>query len=288
VGEAVATVAVRPALRTAVLTVAALGCFAANSLLARAALRPGLVDAATFTAVRVASGALALAGLALARRRGAPRAGSWGSGFAIFAYAAAFSLAYVRIAAGPGALILFVAVQGSMIGWSVVRGVGPRGAQWAGIAIAGAGLVLLTVPGASAPDPIGAALMVVAGSAWGVYSVRGRSATDPVATTAGNFLRALPFAAAFALAAPGLRHASASGLALAVMSGAVTSGGGYVLWYAALPALGAARAASVQLAVPVLAAAAAVAILGEPLTLRLVVAGTAILAGIGLSIRPRR
>jgi drug/metabolite transporter (DMT)-like permease len=175
-----------------------------------------------------------------------------------------------------------------MIGWSIARGVGPRGAQWAGIAIAGAGLVLLTLPGASAPDPLGAALMVVAGSAWGVYSVRGRSATNAIATTAGNFLRALPFAAAFALAGPGAARASTSGLVLAAISGALTSGGGYVLWYAALPALGAARAASVQLAVPVLAAAAAAAILGEPLTLRLVAAGAAILAGIGLSVRPRR
>jgi drug/metabolite transporter (DMT)-like permease len=274
-------------LRTAALTAAALACFAANSLLCRAALRPRLIDAATFTLVRVASGAAVLAALALARAPGGLREGSWASAAALFAYAATFSLAYLRLHAGTGALLLFAAVQATMIGWSLAHGAAMGAARWLGAALAAAGLALLTLPGAGSPDPAGAALMVAAGVAWGVYSIRGRSAADPAATTAGNFVRALPLAAAFALAAGGGGRASAAGLALAAISGAVTSGGGYVAWYAALPALGAARAGTLQLAVPVLAAAAGVALLGEPITARLALAAAAILAGIALAIRPR-
>jgi drug/metabolite transporter (DMT)-like permease len=274
-------------LRTGLVTALALTCFAANSLLCRAALRPGLVDPATFTAVRVASGAVVLAALVLVRGKGGPRQGSWISAAVLFAYAAAFSLAYVRLHAGTGALLLFASVQATMLAWSLRAGATFRAVQWLGIAIAAAGLVLLTAPGAASPGLAGAGLMVAAGVAWGVYSIRGRSAADPVATTAGNFVRALPLAVAWAVASAASSHGSGAGLALAAISGAVTSGGGYVLWYTALPVLGAARAGTLQLAVPVLAAAAGVVLLGEPLTFRLVVAAAAIVAGIALAVRAR-
>ncbi len=274
------------ALRTTLLTAATLACFAANSLLCRAALGPRRIDPATFTWVRLLSGAAVLALLLLAGRR-RPRGGSPGSALALFLYAGAFSLAYVRIGAGVGALLLFAAVQVTMVGWSVLRGLRPGRAQVIGIGIAVAGLLWLTLPGASAPEAAGTALMLGAGVAWGAYSLRGGAARDPLATTAHNFLLALPLAAA--LAAVALRHASATpaGVALAVASGALASGGGYSLWYAVVPGLGATRAAAVQLAVPVLAGAGATAFLGERLTPRIAAAGALILAGIAFTLRSR-
>ncbi len=273
-------------LRTAALTAATLVCFAANSLLCRAALRPRLVDAATFTSIRLVSGGAALSLILVARRRARPSGGSLGSALALFAYAATFSLAYLRIGAGVGALLLFAAVQVTMVGWSVARGAHPTRAQWVGIAVALSGLAYLALPGASAPDPAGAGLMIAAGVGWGVYSLRGRSARDPVATNADNFLRALPAALALNVA---LLPASATrtGVLLAVASGALASGGGYALWYAVVPALGATRAAAVQLAVPALAGLGATLFLGERLTVRIAVAGAAILAGIALTLRRR-
>jgi drug/metabolite transporter (DMT)-like permease len=272
-------------LRIATLTAATLCCFAANSLLCRAALRPHLVDAATFTSVRLASGAAALALLVAIARRARPAGGTWGSALALFVYAAAFSLAYVRIGAGVGALLLFAAVQVTMVGWSVARGARPRRVQALGIGIALAGLAWLAAPGASAPDPGGAALMLLAGGAWGVYSLRGRTATDPLAINAHNFALGVPLALALSLALARQASATPAGLALAVASGAVASGGGYSLWYMVVPALGATRAAAVQLAVPVLAGLGATAVLGERLTLRIAVAGAAIVAGIALTLR---
>ena len=273
--------------RTAALTAATLLCFAANSLLCRAALRGRRIDAATFTSVRLVSGAAALALVVVARRRSLRRAGSVGSGLALFGYAAAFSLAYVRIGAGVGALLLFGAVQVTLLGWSVARGARPGAVQWLGIAVALAGLACLALPGASAPDPAGAVLMVAAGVAWGGYTLRGRSAPDPLATNGGNFLLAVPFT--IALSAASLRDfaPTAPGLLLAVASGALASAGGYSLWYEVVPALGATRAAAVQLAVPVLAGAGATALLGERLTARIALSGVAILAGIALTLRRR-
>jgi drug/metabolite transporter (DMT)-like permease len=278
---------VRPA-ATAAVTVLTLACFAANSLLARAALGRGHADAATFTLVRLASGAVALP-LLLAAARRRPRGGSWASAAALVAYAAAFSLAYLHVEAGPGALLLFAAVQATMLGWSVARGARPTRLQWIGVALALAGLAALTLPGAHAPDLAGALLMIAAGAAWGVYSIRGRSATDPVATTAANFARgaalAVPLAAALALG-EGRVHATPDGLLLAAVSGALASGGGYCLWYLALPALGTTRAAVVQLAVPAATALSAVALLGEALTARVALSAAAILGGIALTVRP--
>ena len=262
------------------LTLLALVGFAANSLLCRAALGAGSIDAASFTAIRLAAGALIL--MLLARGR---RAGSWASALALFAYAAAFSFAYLRLVTATGALILFATVQATMIGVSVARGERPRVLEWLGIAIAIAGLVVLVLPGLAAPDPLGAALMAVAGASWGIYSLRGRGATDPLAVTADNFLRALPMAALLWLAIPITGgHVAPRGIALAVASGAIASGVGYTLWYAALPALGAVRAAVVQLTVPVLAAAAGALVLHEVVTLRLAVSTGLILGGIALAL----
>ncbi|MDQ3299622.1 MAG: EamA family transporter [Myxococcota bacterium] len=263
------------------LCVAALAGFAANSLLCRAALGAGSIDAASFTAIRSASGALVL--LALAHREPVRRAGSWGSALALFAYAAAFSFAYLRLTTATGALILFATVQATMIGWGVARGERPRPFAWLGFAIAAGGLVVLTLPGLAAPDPIGGGLMAIAGASWAIYSLRGRAAVHPLAVTADNFARAVPMAAVLLVAIPFAGgHANVHGIVLAIGSGAIASGIGYSLWYAALPSLAATRAAIVQLAVPVVAAACGGLVLGEPITMRLAAATIAIIGGIAI------
>jgi drug/metabolite transporter (DMT)-like permease len=263
--------------------------FAANSLLCRAALRPPLIDFASFTAIRIGSGALMLAVLARGRI-----GGDWASASALFVYAAGFSLAYRQMSAGVGAFLLFGAVQATMIGWGLVMGEKPRALEWFGLVVALGGLGLLGLPSASAP-PIGATLlMLVAGLAWGIYSLRGRGNRAPLASTAGNFVRAVPMVAAFLLLGmTALVHVSPAyqltplGITLAICSGALASGVGYSLWYAALPSMSATRAAILQLSVPALAAAAAIVLLGEPLVPRLVVAGAVILGGVALAVLSR-
>ncbi|HEY6099474.1 MAG TPA: DMT family transporter, partial [Anaeromyxobacter sp.] len=183
---------------------------------------------------------------------------------------------------------LFAAVQATMVGYGLATGARPGPLQWTGIALATAGLAWLTLPGAGAPDAPGALLMAIAGAAWGVYSVRGRSATDPLATTADNFARSAPLGLVFLAAHAASAHATAAGILLAAVSGALASGGGYALWYAVLPALGPSRAGTLQLSVPVLATVGAVALLGEAVTARLAAAGTAILAGVALALARRR
>lgn len=278
--------------RTAVLTALALVAFAANSLLCRAALGPRLLDAASFTSIRLGAGAAVLAALVLARSRGAARsgAGSWASAAALFAYAIAFSLSYRLIPAGVGALVLFGCVQATMIGRGLFRGDGLHRREAAGLALSIAGLVVLARPGLTAPDPVGVLLMALAGIAWGVYSLRGRGVARPLEATADNFVRSVPMvlaalATAFALSAP---HATARGALLAATSGALTSGLGYVVWYAALPALEPKQAAIVQLAVPLLAAAGGVTLLGEVLTVRFLAATPLILGGIALALIQKR
>jgi drug/metabolite transporter (DMT)-like permease len=270
--------------RVAALTLLALAAFAGNSLLCRAALRDTQIDPATFTALRLASGALVLWLIVRARGAAVRTAGSWGSALALFAYASAFSFAYLSLTAATGALLLFGAVQVTMIGMGLARGERLRRLQWLGFALAFAGMVGLLLPGLSAPPLAGALLMIAAGIAWGVYSLRGRGAADPIATTAGNFLRSAPPAIALALAALPWARIDAAGTTYALLSGAITSGLGYAVWYTALKGLKAASAATVQLSVPVLTALAAIVLLAEPLTLRLVLASAVVLGGIALVI----
>ena len=272
---------------------AALVGFAANSLLCRAALGTGAIDAASFTAIRIGSGAIVLGILAAFAKKplfdDGHRAGSWVSGLALCAYAAAFSFAYLWLTTATGALILFACVQATMIGWSIVRGERPRPLEWLGLAIAAAGLVALSLPGLAAPDPIAAALMAIAGASWGIYTLRGRGAKRPLAATADNFLRAVPFAGLTLIAIPiAGGHVTTEGAILAATSGSFASGVGYSLWYAVLPQLAATRAAILQLLVPVLAAAGGVLILGEPMTTRLAGATAAIIGGIALALLARR
>ena len=277
-----------PLSRTVTLTVLAMLAFAGNSLLCRAALQHTGMDAATFTSVRLATGAATLAVLVAWRKSGpAWRAGNWPSAAALCVYAAGFSFAYVSLTAATGALLLFGAVQATMIGHGLYRGERLGALPLAGLVLAFAGIGALLLPGLSAPPLGAAALMLLAGVAWGVYSLRGRSGGDATSTTAGNFLRATPLALLLSIATLGHTAWDAPGLAYAAASGALASGVGYALWYAALPQLRATQAATVQLSVPVLAALGGVALLGEPLTLRLTLATVAILGGIGLVIRER-
>lgn len=261
----------------------ALAGFAANSLLCRAALSGTGTDPASFTALRLASGAVVLALLAWPRTGGRP-AGDWRAALWLFGYAALFSFAYLGLTAATGALLLFAAVQVTVAGAGLLTGERPGAPGLAGLALALAGVVVLLLPGLAAPPPAAALAMLAAGVAWGLYTLRGRGSRAPLADTAGNFLRTLPMAAVLlALAWPGLRL-DAGGALLAVLSGALASGLGYALWYAALPWLRAVTAASLQLLVPVLTAAAGVALLGEPLSPRLLLAGAAVLAGIALVV----
>lgn len=274
--------------RILVLTLLAMLAFAGNSLLCRAALHAGGIDAASFTTVRVVAGALALWLIVRLRQGPAERAGSWLSALALFVYAAAFSFAYLTLTAATGALLLFGAVQATMIGYAFWDGERLGGWPLLGVACALGGLLGLLLPGLSAPPLLGAGLMLVAGVAWGVYSLRGKGAGDPLLATAGNFLRAVPFALVLSLAMLGSAHADLAGAALAIASGALTSGVGYAIWYTALPGLKAASAATVQLSVPALAAVGGIVLLGEAPTLRLLIASVAILGGIALVIAEKR
>jgi drug/metabolite transporter (DMT)-like permease len=271
------------AVRTAFLSTLAMLAFAANSLLCRLALADGHIDAASFAGVRLFTGAAALA--LLLRLRGARSAGSWRAGLALALYAVPFSLAYVALTAGTGALILFAAVQLTMVGVALSAGERPHRLEWIGLMAALVGLGVLVAPGLERPPPAAAAAMALAGVAWGVYSLSGRGSSHPVAETAGNFARSLPFAAATFAGAAVLQgvHLGPRGVALATVSGALTSGIGYVLWYAALAGLTATRAALVQLAAPALAAGGGVLFLDEALTARLLVAATLILGGLWLA-----
>jgi drug/metabolite transporter (DMT)-like permease len=277
-------------LETAALTVLALFAFAANSILTRLALGERQIDAATFASVRLASGALVLAVL-VRRRQGAwplVRAGDLKGALALFAYAAPFSFAYLRIGAAVGALVLFGVVQLTMIGWGVARGERPGARVALGWALSATGLAVLTVPAATRPDPAGTALMVVAGVAWGIYSLRGKGAVDPIAANARSFLGAVPLALLLSALTAGHFVVSGRGVILAAVSGAVTSALGYAVWYQALRGLTATGAAIVQLSVPVIAAFAAVVMLGEAVSGRLAVAGAAVLGGVALALTASR
>jgi drug/metabolite transporter (DMT)-like permease len=275
-------------MRLALPTLLAMLAFAGNSLLCRLALKSTGIDAASFTSIRVLSGALVL--WAIVRMRGGAHttAGSWPSAFWLFAYAAGFSFAYVTLSAATGALLLFGAVQATMIGYGLWKGERLRGLQVAGLVVAFAGLAGLLLPGFTAPPVLGATLMLFAGISWGIYSLRGRGAGDPTSVTAGNFLRAVPFALLVSVATFARASVDAPGIGYAIASGALTSGVGYAIWYTALRGLKATLAATVQLSVPVIAALGGVVLLGEPLTLRLLASSAAILGGVALVIATRR
>ena len=273
-----------------VLTAFTLVAFAANSLLCRMALGGELVDPVSFTTLRLVSGALFLvpiSRLAGEAVRSEKSHGSWGSGLALFAYAIAFSLAYLSLDAGMGALILFGCVQATMIGAGLKSGERPHPLQWLGLVTALAGVVYLVSPGISAPDPLGASLMAIAGIAWGVYSLRGKGESAPVLSTAANFVRATPmtiFASAMAFS---LAHAESRGVLLALVSGTITSGLGYVLWYRVLRGLTTTQGSIVQLMVPVLAAFGGVIFLAEQVSARLAIASVLILGGVAVAILTR-
>lgn len=272
--------------RTAVLTSLAMLAFAGNSLLCRVALKHTSIDAASFTSIRLVAGAFVL-WLIVRITRGARApsgSGNWRSAFALFAYAAGFSFAYISLPAATGALLLFGAVQATMIGYGVWTGERLRRAQLVGLVLALGGVIGLLLPGLSAPPLLGSVLMLGAGIAWGIYSLRGKGAGDPLQVTAGNFLRAAPLAAGLSLLMMDRASLDSAGFWYAVSSGALASGIGYAIWYTALPALKATNAATVQLSVPVIAALGGVLFIGESLTLRLVLASLAILGGIALVI----
>jgi drug/metabolite transporter (DMT)-like permease len=260
--------------------------FAGNSLLCRAALKHTGIDAASFTTIRLISGAVMLSLVARMRRGASTGGGNWLSAFALVTYAAGFSFAYVSLPAATGALLLFGAVQATMIGHGVWVGERLGRLQLVGLMLALGGLVGLLLPGLSRPPLCGAALMLGAGVAWGVYSLRGKSAGDPIMVTAGNFLRAVPIAAALSVLSVLMLKVALdnAGFWYAASSGALASGIGYAIWYTALPELKATKAATVQLSVPVIAALGGVVFLGERITLRLVLASAAILGGIALVI----
>jgi drug/metabolite transporter (DMT)-like permease len=266
------------------LTTLAMLAFAGNSLLCRQALKNTPIDAASFTSIRLIAAAITLWLLLRLMGRGNSRLGSWPSAFALFAYAAGFSFAYISLSAASGALLLFGSVQTTMIGYGMSEGERLRLPQVAGLALALGGLVVLVFPGLSAPPLASSLFMMGAGIAWGIYSLRGRGAGDPTMVTAGNFLRTIPLTLLFSLLMFSHHNIDRAGLLYAVASGAMTSGVGYAIWYMALPGLKATQAATVQLSVPVIAALGGIVLLAEPITLRLILASVAILSGIALVV----
>ena len=317
------------AIRLFILTLLAMVAFASNSLLCRLALKHTSIDAASFTFIRIFSGAVALwllmnirsrmivdrtatplaagsktrvgfpSASSSPKRRGDPFSlrekvrrrvlgwkgnGNWTSALALFTYAAAFSFAYVNLSAGTGALLLFGAVQATMIFWGLHKGERLDAIQITGLVVAVTGLVILVFPGLSAPPLIGSILMLGAGVAWGVYSLRGKGVQNPASVTAGNFIRAIPFSVVVWIFFLPWAHVDLAGVTYAIISGAIASGVGYVIWYSALPGLKAASAATVQLSVPVLAATGGILLLGESITLRYVLASVTVLGGIALVV----
>lgn len=271
-------------LRITFLTTLTMIAFAGNSLLCRASLKQTAIDAASFTTIRLISGAMMLWLIVHISRRTQAGSGNWLSAFALFVYAAFLSYAYVGLTTAMGALLLFGAVQATMIGHGIRAGERLLKLQLAGLVIALAGLVGLLLPGLTAPPVFSSLLMLASGVAWGIYSLRGKGTGDPTRVTAGNFLRAVPISAALSVLMVDHTSVDSAGFWYAVASGALTSGIGYSIWYTVLPSLKAAKAATVQLSVPVIAALGGIIFLGEPPTLRLILSSVAILGGIAMVI----
>lgn len=275
------------ATRVVVLTLLTMVAFAGNSVLCRIALKHTNIDAASFTSIRLISGAVVLWVIVRFFRPGSKGRGNWISAFALFVYAAGFSFAYISLTAATGALLLFGAVQATMIGRGLLAGERLHKQQLVGLVLALGGVVGLLLPGLSAPPLVGSVLMLIAGVAWGVYSLRGKNDGDPTRITAGNFLRALLFVVLLSLSQISSSNLDMTGVWYAIASGAVASGLGYALWYSVLPALKATSAATIQLSVPVITAFAGIIILGEPVTVRFLLASLTILGGIALVIKCR-
>jgi len=272
------------------LTLLAMLAFAANSILCRMALGDQLIDAASFTSIRLVSGAIMLVLILVLRDSSFYKTPSFDikASVSLFLYAICFSFAYIVLSTGSGALILFGTVQLTMIMIGVLQGDRPKLMAWSGIVVACCGLVYLVSPGVSAPSLPGTVLMATAGLAWGIYSWRGKGVTNPVAATTWNFIGTVPltiFASLIFLSSVDLQL---SGVLLAILSGSLASGVGYVIWYTALPYLKPTSAAAVQLSVPMVAAVGGVIFMSEPLTMRLSIASIAILGGIALVINANR
>lgn len=273
-------------MNTFFLTALTLLAFASNSVLCRLALETGSIDPHSFTTLRLLGAILILVPLSYALNKGKSidwTQGSWRSGFALYAYAAAFSLAYISLSSGTGALILFGAVQITMLIAAHRHGERMQPAQWSGFALAIAGVIYLVSPGISAPSPMGALLMLISGVAWGCYSIAGRGVSLPAITTLGNFLRAAPFAILASACTWPQMLASPRGVILALTSGAITSGLGYVLWYMSLRKLSTNQASIAQLLVPLLATLGGVIFIAEPFGLRLAIASTMVVGGVACS-----
>lgn len=267
------------------LTAFAMLAFAGNSILCRAALQDSAIDPASFTTIRLLAGAITLTVLVALRGNNITKTGSWLSAWALFGYAAGFSFAYVQLSAATGALILFGTVQASMIGYALFRGERLQGWQLVGLSLALSGLLALLWPGLTAPPLVAAVLMMIAGISWAVYSINGKRQGAPLLATAGNFLRTLPITMVLSLIFIPDFAISNHGIIYAILSGALTSGIGYAIWYAALPKLSGSEAATVQLSVPVIVAVGGVLLLSEPLLWREVLASATILGGVYLVIR---
>ncbi len=267
----------------------ALVAFAFNSILCRLALQTDEIDAAGFTLIRLVSGALTLVGIHsfFGSREKNTKRGNWLSAFFLFAYAVCFSFAYISLTTGTGALILFGSVQATMIFLALLRGERPKILEWFGLLVALGGLIYLVFPGLTAPPIFSSALMAAAGISWGFYTLRGKGSANPLADTMGNFVRAVPIMILAALPFVSQIHASPKGITFAVLSGAIASGIGYTIWYAALEFHTATRAAILQLAVPVLAGFGGVILLAEMISFRLITATALIVGGIALAILAR-
>ncbi|MGQ8366943.1 DMT family transporter [Glaciecola sp. 1036] len=271
-------------LKLVMLSALAMVAFAANSLLCRMALVETQIDPASFTLWRILSGAIILSLIVMARKRNPFKAGSLKSGLALMVYAGGFSFAYISMTTGAGALLLFGAVQITMIGWGLYKGERMSKLQWLGFVLAIVGLVLLLLPSASVPEISSAALMVSAGIAWGIYSLLGKGTAMPIEATAGNFIRALPFAILLFILFLPHQETDYTGIAYAIASGAIASGLGYALWYSILPYIAAIKAATLQLSVPVIAVFAGWMFLQEAFTTRIVISSALVLGGVGLVI----
>lgn len=278
------------------LTLITMLCFAGNSVFCRLALRQTTIDPASFTSVRLISGALVLALIVYGRQRfwrtrvirSAGLGGNWISALALFVYASALSFSYADMSTGIGALLLFGAVQATMILTGLWRGERLNGQQTAGLVLALGGVVAILSPGLDAPPLVSALIMLTSGVSWGVYSLRGRGVADPTGDTAGNFLRATPMSVLLSALFLAHQHLDSQGVLYAVLSGALTSGLGYAIWYAVLPKLTRTRAAAVQLSVPVLASLAGALFVREPITLGLMLTSTAVLGGIAMVVYGKR